>query len=100
MTSHSDQAATGSTATSAKARAAKRRRVPSYPHPPFPEQTQELPGSFAEMEPQPDHGETSWQGTARLEGQVALITGGDSGIGRARWRLPMRARAPMSRSAI
>ncbi|MFU8862360.1 MAG: SDR family oxidoreductase [Rhodobacterales bacterium] len=57
--------------------------MPSYPRPPFPEQTQELPGSFAEMEPQPDHGETSWKGAARLEGQVALITGGDSGIGRA-----------------
>lgn len=84
MTSPSDKAATGSSqASSAKAQDSKRRRVPSYPRPPFPEQTQELPGSFAEMELQPDHGETSWKGAARLEGQVALITGGDSGIGRA-----------------
>ncbi|MDX5402393.1 MAG: SDR family oxidoreductase [Rhodobacterales bacterium] len=56
---------------------------PSYPRPPFPEQTQTLPGSFAEMEPRPDHGETSWKGAGRLDGHVALITGGDSGIGRA-----------------
>ncbi len=54
-----------------------------HPHPPFPEQTQELPGSFAQMDPRPDHGETSWKGAARLEGQIALVTGGDSGIGRA-----------------
>lgn len=58
-------------------------RAPSYPRPPFPEQTQELPGSFAEMEPRPDHGETSWKGSGRLDRHVALITGGDSGIGRA-----------------
>lgn len=86
MTSPSDKAANGSSQASTKqasTKQAKRRRAPSYPQPPFPEQTQELPGSFAEMEPQPDHGETSWKGAARLEGQVALITGGDSGIGRA-----------------
>jgi NAD(P)-dependent dehydrogenase (short-subunit alcohol dehydrogenase family) len=63
--------------------AAPASRVPSYPVPPFPEQTQTLPGSFAQMEPRPDHGETSWIGAGRLERQVALITGGDSGIGRA-----------------
>lgn len=56
---------------------------PDYPKPPFPEQTQELPGSFQEMEPRPDHGEDSWRGSGRLQGMVALITGGDSGIGRA-----------------
>lgn len=58
-------------------------RYPEYPKPPFPEQTQELPGSFKLMDPLPDHGEQSWRGAGRLEGMVALITGGDSGIGRA-----------------
>ncbi|MFN4100502.1 MAG: SDR family oxidoreductase [Pararhodobacter sp.] len=56
---------------------------PEYPKPPFPEQQQDLPGSFGRMQPSPDHGEESWQGSGRLAGMVALITGGDSGIGRA-----------------
>ena len=56
---------------------------PHYPSPPFPEQQQDLPGSFRAMDPRPDHGEDSWRGAARLEGMAALITGGDSGIGRA-----------------
>jgi NAD(P)-dependent dehydrogenase (short-subunit alcohol dehydrogenase family) len=46
-------------------------------------ETQEWPGTEAEMDPQADHGERSYQGSGRLEGLVALITGGDSGIGRA-----------------
>lgn len=53
------------------------------PRPEFPEQEQTLPGLDAEMEPSPDHGETSYTGTGRLAGKKALITGGDSGIGRA-----------------
>lgn len=54
-----------------------------YPQPPFAEQTQESPGLAAKMSPKPDHGETSYKGCGRLEGRKALITGGDSGIGRA-----------------
>lgn len=57
--------------------------MPDYPKPPFPKQQQELPGSFQDMDPVPDHGEDSWRGANRLEGKKAIITGGDSGIGRA-----------------
>jgi NAD(P)-dependent dehydrogenase (short-subunit alcohol dehydrogenase family) len=53
------------------------------PKPPFPEQPQRHPGLEAEMEPRPDYGERSYQGHGRLTGKAALITGGDSGIGRA-----------------
>ncbi|MFJ3457040.1 SDR family oxidoreductase [Scandinavium goeteborgense] len=55
----------------------------SFPTPPFEEQPQEAPGLASEMTPEPDHGETSYVGTGRLTGKKALITGGDSGIGRA-----------------
>ncbi|WPB55537.1 SDR family oxidoreductase [Xylophilus sp. GOD-11R] len=54
-----------------------------YPQPPFPLQPQPVPGQASQMDPVPDHGETSYQGSGRLRGRKALITGGDSGIGRA-----------------
>lgn len=54
-----------------------------YPQPPFPEQPQPEPGLASRMDPQPDHGEQSYRGSGKLTGRKALITGGDSGIGRA-----------------
>ncbi|MFN6965039.1 MAG: SDR family oxidoreductase [Pyrinomonadaceae bacterium] len=53
------------------------------PKPPFPPQGQEPPGLEKEMRPRPDYGEDSYVGSGRLEGRRAVITGGDSGIGRA-----------------
>ena len=53
------------------------------PKPPFAEQQQSMPGSSAAMDPQPDYGETSYEGHGRLSGKKAVITGADSGIGRA-----------------
>jgi hypothetical protein len=54
-----------------------------YPRPPFPPQQQDWPGLAGRMTPRPDHGELSYKGSGRLAGRRALITGGDSGIGRA-----------------
>src|SRR5205085_11075336 len=54
-----------------------------YPKPPYPSQKQPMPGSTQKMDPPPDHGETSYRGSGRLQGKKAVITGGDSGIGRA-----------------
>src|SRR6201996_6048971 len=54
-----------------------------YPKPPFQKQKQPWPGLACRMEPPPDHGEKSYKGSARLLGRKALITGGDSGMGRA-----------------
>src|SRR5919205_3122033 len=54
-----------------------------YPKPPFKEQSQPWPGLASKMEPRPDHGEKTYKGSGRLEGRKALVTGGDSGMGRA-----------------
>src|SRR6266576_5233006 len=54
-----------------------------YPKPPFRPQRQPMPGLTSKMNPVPDHGEESYQGAGRLQGRKAVITGGDSGIGRA-----------------
>jgi hypothetical protein len=51
--------------------------------PPQPEQKQEPPGHTAKMTPKPDHGEEEYAGCGKLKGRAAIITGGDSGIGRA-----------------
>src|SRR5689334_17052785 len=57
--------------------------VKKYPHPPFQKQSQPWPGLAGKMSPRPDHGEKSYKGSGRLAGRKALITGGDSGMGRA-----------------
>ncbi len=53
------------------------------PQPPQPEQRQTPPGTTSDMTPKPDHGEHSYKGSGRLAGKTAIITGSDSGIGRA-----------------
>lgn len=57
--------------------------VEQYPKPPYPKQEQKMPGIELEMNPRPDHGETTYKGTGKLTGRKAIITGGDSGIGKA-----------------
>jgi hypothetical protein len=54
-----------------------------YPKPPFPEQQQPIPGHEKDLKPKADHGENSYKGSGKLTGRKAIITGGDSGIGRA-----------------
>ncbi|ACM38685.1 SDR family oxidoreductase [Agrobacterium vitis] len=53
------------------------------PTPPFSKQQQSIPGLTRDMDPVPDHGETTYKGSGRLAGKKAVITGADSGIGRA-----------------
>ena len=55
----------------------------AYPRPPFKTSQQPMPGQEKAMGPRPDHGEESYKGSGRLAGKAALITGADSGIGRA-----------------
>jgi NAD(P)-dependent dehydrogenase (short-subunit alcohol dehydrogenase family) len=55
----------------------------NYPEPPYPSQRQQMPGATDQMTPRPDHGERSYKGSGKLTGKVTIITGGDSGIGRA-----------------
>ncbi|MBE9014159.1 SDR family oxidoreductase, partial [Pseudanabaenaceae cyanobacterium LEGE 13415] len=57
--------------------------VQERPTPPFPEQQQQVPGLESQMNPRPDYGEQSYRGSGKLQGKAAVITGGDSGIGRA-----------------
>src|SRR3954447_24817340 len=57
--------------------------VEQFPQPPFPQQEQSVPGTEKELTPKADHGETSYKGSGKLAGRKAIITGGDSGIGRA-----------------
>ena len=61
----------------------KQNPVDQYQKPPFPGQQQQPPGHEREMTPKVDHGETSYKGSGKLTGRKAIITGGDSGIGRA-----------------
>ena len=70
-------------ASAADASAAGPSGPPKYPKPPFPQQQQPWPGLTSKMNPKPDHGESSYRGSGRLAGRRALITGGDSGMGRA-----------------
>jgi NAD(P)-dependent dehydrogenase (short-subunit alcohol dehydrogenase family) len=57
--------------------------VTNQTKPPFPKQQQSMPGTTDKMQPVPDHGEESYKGSGKLAGKKAVITGGDSGIGRA-----------------
>jgi NAD(P)-dependent dehydrogenase (short-subunit alcohol dehydrogenase family) len=61
----------------------KKKPDEKYPVPPFPKQEQNPPGKEKDLNPLADHGETSYQGYGRLKGKKAIITGGDSGIGKA-----------------
>jgi NAD(P)-dependent dehydrogenase (short-subunit alcohol dehydrogenase family) len=61
----------------------QRNPVEQYPKPEYPKQEQQPPGLESEMEPRPDYGEATYRGYGRLEGKATVVTGGDSGIGRA-----------------
>ena len=74
--------AAGQGVQSPQARGGKQNPRDKYPKPPFKSQSQPWPGLASRMDPRPDHGETSYVGSGRLSGRKALITGGDSGMGR------------------
>ncbi|WP_231561294.1 hypothetical protein [Sphingobacterium sp. T2] len=57
--------------------------IKKYPTPPFKKQSQPVPGVTSRMEPRPDHGEESYRGHGQLKDRICIITGGDSGIGKA-----------------
>jgi NAD(P)-dependent dehydrogenase (short-subunit alcohol dehydrogenase family) len=71
------------TSTPSRMPAAREDPTSKYPRPPYQTQSQPWPGLAGQMEPRPDHGETSYRGSGRLQGRKALVTGGDSGMGRA-----------------
>src|ERR1700712_2236247 len=75
--------AAAQTVSGTRARGGKQDPRSKYPKPPFRVQSQPWPGLAGQMDPRPDHGETSYVGSGRLSGRKALITGGDSGMGRA-----------------
>jgi hypothetical protein len=77
------QGSSQSAATRSPGSVAKDDPRTKYPRPPFQGQTQPWPGLAGKMTPKPDHGESSYKGSGRLAGRKALITGGDSGMGRA-----------------
>jgi NAD(P)-dependent dehydrogenase (short-subunit alcohol dehydrogenase family) len=66
-----------------EAHATNQTNTDNFPRPPFPHQEQPFPGLAGKMQPRPDHGEKTYKGSGRLNGKKVLITGGDSGIGRA-----------------
>ncbi|WP_420384356.1 SDR family oxidoreductase [Novosphingobium sp.] len=76
-------AASTQSASAAATRVTKDNPLDKFPKPPFERQSQPWPGLASKMHPKPDHGETSYIGSGRLAGRKALITGGDSGMGRA-----------------
>lgn len=67
----------------AKKKAVGKNPKTKYPQPPFPKQRQQFPGVESKMDPPADHGQTSYVGSGKLVGKKAIITGGDSGIGKA-----------------
>jgi NAD(P)-dependent dehydrogenase (short-subunit alcohol dehydrogenase family) len=83
LAQNSPQGAAQGPASEGREEQGLRNPTDKYPRPPFQKQSQPWPGLASRMEPRPDHGETSYRGSGRLIGRKALVTGGDSGMGRA-----------------